>query len=233
MEDAFTRNRVVVSNTEGREDAIFEEVKIARARNFFPPSQASRVKGRLGFTTSQCFGRAGRFGVALLNKREYVDKPPHTFDENMESFNLWLRTFFANSPPRVCQLLPPEEKPAILFTDGWQSALGFDAQLGCGAVLFSPRLSVPQYFGFMLPQSLATRWLKDSENLMAITNAELIPSLIARSTWQDCFKHARIIHFIDNNGCRDALIKGSSKRAEAGTIVGASWLMDSKLSSYS
>ena len=64
---------------------------------------------------------------------------------------------------------------------------------------------------------------------MLINQARLIPGLAARLTWTSIFRNPSVIHFIDNDGVRDAHIKGNSSSRDSGTMLGAATLVDAAL----
>ena len=104
-------------------------------------------------------------------------------------------------------------------------------QLGCGAVLLSPGRR-PEYFGFLAPQELVEHWRTACSKKTVINQAELWPALVARTTWPHLLRGKRLLHFIDNDGARDALIRGYSPVAESNMMVGATWLADTALGTF-
>ena len=64
---------------------------------------------------------------------------------------------------------------------------------------------------------------------MLINQAELLPCLMARHTWPEVLRGARLISFVDNNACRDCLIRGYSPVLRSAVLVGRTWLADAQL----
>ena len=95
-------------------------------------------------------------------------------------------------PPRTVPVHKPNETPAILFTDGWQGLIDGELALGIGAVMFSPRLDRPEYFGVRVPDHLVAAWGECGKTVL-INQAELLPCLMARVTWPEVLAGARLV----------------------------------------
>ena len=68
---------------------------------------------------------------------------------------------------------------------------------------------------------------------MVIYQRELLPCVLARRVWRKRVQGRRIIHFIDNNAARDALIKGYTSETAAAELVGEFWLEEARNASLS
>ena len=70
---------------------------------------------------------------------------------------------------------------------------------------------VPEFFGFVVPDEVVAGWQAGGAKHV-IAQAELLPVLVARRTWAARLQQgARVVHYVDNEGVRKALIKGGSK----------------------
>lgn len=77
----------------------------------------------------------------------------------------------------------------------------------CGAVLFSPRTTGPKFFGIEIPGELTKRWLSQGTT-HAVAQSELLPIVLARATWTAELENAWVLHFIDNDSVKAALVSG-------------------------
>ncbi len=89
----------------------------------------------------------------------------------------------------------------------------------CGAVLFTPRLKGPQYFGFRVCALTAAQWMSDGSSHV-VAQVELLPTLVARATWSSVLDNAWIIHFVDNDSVKAALVMGTTKSPASAAMVG-------------
>ncbi len=53
-------------------------------------------------------------------------------------------------------------------------------------------------------------WKSEGSNHF-VAQAELLPTLVAKETWQSVLEDARIIHFVDNDRVKAALVTGHTK----------------------
>jgi hypothetical protein len=228
LSEVFTEQRITVHNSKKRVIDILSEIDDIERGGKLPPARAGKLRGRLGFAGAQHFGRTGKYGLRALSVRQYQAAPPYPLDQQLKFALSWWREYFATVPPRTVPVLKPDEPPAILFTDGWQGVVDGEPTLGIGAVLFSPRLPKPQYFGARVADSLVSAW-GECGKTMLINQAELLPCLMARLTWPEVLSGARLLSFVDNDACRDCLIRGYSPVAHSASIIARTWLSDAQL----
>ena len=62
-----------------------------------------------------------------------------------------------------------------------------------------------------------------------VTEAELLPQLIARRLWSDRLYKSKLISFVDSEPAKFALVRGSSDVLSCRNIVAATALADSRL----
>ncbi|CAE7892922.1 unnamed protein product [Symbiodinium necroappetens] len=116
----------------------------------------------------------------------------------------YIAACFAADAPREIHAL--DDRFAIkLFTDGaWDNAVA-----GAGAVLQYSAEEGPLVAEILVPECLLSHWARGGKTQL-ISQLELFPVLVSLATWGPSLAGRRILCFIDNNGVRDALIKGSS-----------------------
>ena len=52
-----------------------------------------------------------------------------------------------------------------------------------------------------------------------IAQAELAPVLIARTTWADRLREQAVVYFVDNEGVREALLKGTTRSINSRALL--------------
>ena len=133
------------------------------------------------------------------------------------------------APAREFEFRAEHKPPLILIADGWQKDLGPPYELGAGAVIWDPLTARLEYFSMRIDDDLLDRWSSKGTKAMLINQAELIPALVARFTWKDLFRRRTMIHFVDNDGVRDAFIRGNSSSSDSGVMLGLLTLIDVQL----
>ena len=85
-------------------------------------------------------------------------------------------------------------------------------------MLFREGVKEVLFFGFKVPASAVVQWQSGGRKHV-IAQAELLPVLVARSTWAAELSGTRVVHYVDNEGVREALIKGGSRSASSRAML--------------
>ena len=110
----------------------------------------------------------------------------------------------ASDVPRTVKAFNPSE-PVRLFTDGaWDPGAS-----GAGAVLVAGRAGTPLVAEVCVPQVLLELW-QSQGRVQLISQLEMFPVLASLVRWGPCLAGRRILVFVDNNGVRDNLIRGTT-----------------------
>ena len=72
------------------------------------------------------------------------------------------------------------------------------------------------------------KWTGPEGKEMLINQAELLPVGASRLVWSRQLRGRRVLHFMYNNGVRDALIKGHSAAADSGDMLIAIMWQDAR-----
>ena len=98
-----------------------------------------------------------------------------------------------------------------------------------GACLLDRRDNTALVFGAHVGHELVLEWRRDNPGKRQfVTEAELLPQLIAKVNWRSRIAGSKIITFIDSNPAKYALIKGTSESTSCEDIVRACSLEDAK-----
>ena len=75
-----------------------------------------------------------------------------------------------------------------------------------------------------VPEAIIQHWLGDGWTKL-INQAELLPAVVARLTWH-ALRGRMILHFIDSEAAKGALIRGYSPVLASAMLLGGAWLLD-------
>ena len=119
--------------------------------------------------------------------------------------------------------------PLLLYVDGACEPEGDELVVSVGAVLIDPiRPDVgPRFFGSLVGPVVVNLWSRDGKYQL-IGQAELLPVLLAKTTWQSDFVDRSCICFIDNDSARLSLIRGYSPVLDSSRIINETWLVDAE-----
>ena len=110
----------------------------------------------------------------------------------------------------------------LIFTDG--ACEGERPRGSVGGVLVSPNHRVVHHFGETVPENLMSLLLGFSSH--PIHELEMIPVFISFLLWQHLFGGSQVVHYIDNESVRLALLRGSGE-TEIARLVAAK-IMDAE-----
>ena len=194
---------LTVRNKPDRVKELRTDLSRLLEQGYIKRAEASSLHGRLNFAQGQLHGcpikPALRF-LSMVASQGWDD----SYADDFKLVIGYIAARFAADVPREIHAL--DDRFAIkLFTDGaWDNGVA-----GAGAVLQSTADGRPVVAEIHVPKSLLSHWARGGQ-IQLISQLELFPVLVALSTWGPQYAGRRIICFIDNNGVRDALIKGSS-----------------------
>jgi len=79
-----------------------------------------------------------------------------------------------------------------------------------------------------MKKTMKHRLSVDGKKKQIIGQAELYPAICARRLWKEKIRGRDVIHFVDNDSARYALIKGSSPCLESAWLVQSFWTDESE-----
>ena len=216
-----------VGNKEERKRKLIAQLNGLITEKFASAKTCESIRGKLTYSDSQVFGRASK------GKLKALDRGPGK-GKNFSEFELsqlqWLVRWLEESPPR--QITSRYQgPPLVLFTDGACEPLSNDAKgsslTTCGAVLLDPRTKTALVFGIRIRQELTDQWESLAMKKQLVTEAELLPQLLARRTWEERIKGVKLLSFIDSEPSKFSLIRGTSESQTCADIVSAVAMFDS------
>ena len=112
----------------------------------------------------------------------------------------------------------------LIFSDAFEHGEGADREVGICASLFRGG-SQPLYCIAAVPETIIQHWLGDGRTKV-INQAEMLPAVVARLTWHELLRGRMILHFIDSESAKGALIRGYSPVLASAMLIGGAWLLD-------
>eukprot|EP00972_Heterocapsa_arctica_P018444 2723957-Heterocapsa_arctica.AAC.1 len=79
-----------------------------------------------------------------------------------------------------------------------------------------------EFFAARASKALVDSWRKEGQ-MQIIGQAELVPVLVARCTWMDHLRGREVVHFVDNDSAKHALVKASSSHPASEAVVAQVW----------
>eukprot|EP00971_Amphidinium_carterae_P197261 3915415-Amphidinium_carterae.3 len=195
---------LVVANTARRIQQVLEEIDDIIAKGMWGASDAAKLAGRLNFCRAFVSGRHLNITLWDVFQRAAgeVRKGPITESE-VKALTI-IRGYMCTAEPKILKF-SPVERVVLLYTDGAIE----ENFAGVGAVLCLPGGDQPlRVISVHIPEHLTARWKSRSKH--AVAEAEMLPALLARSTWEEELRGSSIIHFTDNSSVKEALVKGTS-----------------------
>ena len=171
-----------------RKVEISDELESILKSNVLEPGRAGKIKGKLGFATSQLWGKIGRAFFLAISERQYI----RYYDPTVHSalglalvlaLKQWQK-LIAAGPPR--KIGPASRAPAdvVLFTDGFapDPRKGEKGQRAIGGTMFARGCAVPAQFYEVVTKAVIDTWLPRKTQICMV---ELVGAVVAMETFRD------------------------------------------------
>lgn len=201
---------LTVYNKSERKKELMRQISEVLDRGRLTSAEAAALHGRLNFAQGQLFGCVLKPAMAYLSK--WADAPC-TSPEDLAKVMTYLAAAISRSPPRTLRV-SDTRPPVVIFTDGAYEPDADTPMWGSGVVLLDPLCKKRVVAEIDVPEKLVNFWVSLKDRKQIITHLELWPVLVTLERWGPKLQGRRILLFLDNNGVRDAVIKGSSKVAD-------------------
>ncbi len=215
--------KLVVANTERRANALTETIAQILGSGSLSQSDASKLRGKLGFTNSQAFGRCGALALCHLGKRAERGGSTDRLDAGLK----WSLEWWLDHPAKGAARAVPQSRryrPLVLFTDGaCESISSGGVEVSYAALLYDPVDNSIEFFWKTCGPKRVSLLTYGGEKKQVISQAELLPAIAARAVWKERFRGRKVLHFVDNEGARNTLIKGSSPSLDNAGSPGGLW----------
>ena len=182
---------------------------------------AGSLLGKLGFATTQMFGRYGRARLAPFIRRAR-EKRVHLNTQLEECLAWWLAAL-GNLMPREIPHSLTDRKVVVSYSDGE------GATAGVGVALWHYSLQKPVAAYLKVPRVIRLLWAKaketavESERLNDIFSIEAVGPLVVLNCFGHLLRDELWLHFIDNVGAQMCLVKGSASVHARDSVIGYTW----------
>ena len=194
-----------------RTDKILNDVRTALEAGKLKNSEADILKGKMEFSNSQIFGTMGALARHYLNRNACAQSIDPRIDGELEWSLKWWAKHFENPKPRTVPL-GKFRKPVVIFTDGAcepaDTEENYGLVAGYGGIMCDTEDCALEAFMGSVEGPLMADLTKGGEKIQMVGQSELVPCIASRMIWRDRLEGRLIIHFIDNDAARCALIKG-------------------------
>ena len=162
------------------------------------------LRGKLSFANSQIMGKAGHYALKHVSAHVHAYPfVPKLCDATADALRFLLTRILEGQPRRICRSLG---LPWFIFTD---ASFEPDFTGGLGGVLIAPSGSVCSWFSLLL-ESNDVRPLLPLTAETGIGELETAAVVLAVQLWQEHLESAECIAYLDNEGARLSLIRGTS-----------------------
>ena len=212
----------------GRKEEISDEIDSILEAEALEPGRAGKLKGKLGFASSQLWGKVGRAFFLALSERQYIRYYDPTLHSGLGpaltlALKQWKKLVQAG-PPRKIEMLTNAPADVVLFTDGYtpDARKRESGSSSVGASIFAREAAVPGQFYEVVPQRVIDQWMPRKTQICLI---ELVGVIIAFETFRDYLQGKTVLLFVDAEAVEGALVKGYSARSDVCELVGLFWDM--------
>ena len=226
---------LVVRNKPGRIEEIEKAIKRHLQVGLMSPAEASQLRGRLVFSNSQTFGRMGALAYNYLGQKVAEGGGAWSMSQDLEwPLEWWLEQVSKAKPRRIP--VGKLRRPVYIFSDGScepRKDNPSKLEAGYGAVMFDPEDGTLETFGGFIGDPLMELLTDDWTKKQVVGQAELVPCLVAKKIWKRRLRGRLVMHYVDNEAAKYALIKGTSPTRDSAWLVNEFWKSEAHLGSYS
>ena len=208
-----TSKAFFVSHTEERRSELQQSLEAIIQKGDLTQKEAERIRGRMLFFECFVFGRIANLDLKLFGDLCRAGRATSrvSTDEIQVVQRLCQRVQTGTAIPMGIQNL----ETWLIFTDG---ACEGDVPSGSiGGVLVAPNHRVVHHFGCLAPDNVMSLLLAHSSH--PIHELEMIPILVSFQLWRNLLQGCQVVHYIDNESVRMALLRGSGETPVARMVA--------------
>ena len=217
----------VIENKPKRVEEIVDAIDAMAAAPLVQATDLPRLRGRLLFSRSLCFGRAGGSALRALAAVSAGTARRVIVDGRLARGLADLRRHLLTARPRMVTATVPA--PVLIFTDGAFEGQEVGRPVGSvGGILLDP---ADGYFGFFraqVPGDIVDGFMRSGAKTV-IHELEVLPAVIVRRLWPARLSDRPALAFVDNEGARATLIAGYSTNPSACALASLASADDAQL----
>jgi len=175
---------------------------------------SAKFAGRLSFAVTLAADKAGRAFIAPMYAQQHDPLPEGRISWRWRCAAQWWMEYLRYRPPAV-RSLSDGQRPCIIF---WTDAAGRSRCIAAVA-----RLNGAYFYTHMrVPDEIWDSLLDRNDEQIGFQEALAVFLFIG--TFQSVIARSRLLGFVDNDGVRASMLKGSCKAPEINTLIGRFWL---------
>ena len=210
---------IVISNTSKRIENIKRIWEEITTKQMITGLEIASLRGKMKFSTAQCYGKIGTYAFHILNK--YACEGKHRVDEDLKEAVTWWLDVVEKMPPRIIEG-GKGRPPILIFSDG--ACEGEEKKVAThGAFVIDPEDGWVEAFGAEMCEPLQLLLTEGDLRKQVIGQAEILPMIAARIMWNSRLTKRDIIHYVDNDAARLSTIKGTSPSVGSAWMIHAFW----------
>ena len=207
----------VLRNTEARVRELVTAIEGVGAEGVISGDLIPKLRGRLLFSRSLCFGRFGGNALRALGSACSSGRRQIIVEGELARALFDLRKHLLEASPREVRL--QHDAPPILLTDGsFEPGPAGRPIGGIGAVLLDPADGSYLYFQAVIEGRDLELFLAKGAKTV-ILELEILPVLLSRAVWSDRLRGRSHLSFVDNDGAKCGLVAGYSANAQACELI--------------
>ena len=199
------RGMCLISNTESRIQELVCELERVISAGYILQSDAQRLRGRMQFSEAQIYGRTGKRCTRALKEAASRRRTKLT-DAEILALKLFVKLLQRGKPRTVSW---DARQSLVIFTDASYERDAKDLVCGLGAVLLDPDTGLKLCFSTSLDERQRSV-LGEVTKQQIIFEAETFCAVLAYFFWMRLLECRNSILFVDNEGTKFCLMKGSS-----------------------
>ena len=203
---------VLVGHTATRRAELVASLNDVLEKKLLSPKEAQRLRGRMIFFECYTFGRAANLWLKQFGK---FCRDDHTVTLTEADLDVVLNLRDRVAVGRPVSISTSHLSTWLIFTDG--AVEGVEKVGSVGGLIVSPNHQILHHFGGTVPKDVMARLLLRSKH--PIHEVEILPILISFLIWGELIRGAQVVHFLDNESARFALLKGAGETAVAQSLI--------------
>ena len=182
--------------------------------NTMTPGQASKIRGQLGWSATNSFGRCGRIGTFHIKRRQDEDQVPELTEQLRAALDFVLKMLDVIEP-RSVQIVGCALPPVVVYSDAsYEEESSKPPRLGW--VIFDSFQQRPLAWTLDLDPAIVGTWLPRRQQIFA---AEAMAAPAATSNIPASFRGRDVLWFVDNESACSTLIRGASTQEDVNGIA--------------
>ena len=211
------RGSIIVRNKETRVQAISSQIDAIVKDNFLSSPVTAELRGKCQYAANQLFGRIAVGPLRVLGDHQFHSKTRSLTTAVLEALSR-LKHLLNHGLPRELKFRG-EQRPILIFSDGACEGQQRES-VTVGAVVIDTVDRKAFMFGMALQDRLVDDW-KSEGKVQTIGQAEILPVLLVKLSFESLLRHRRCCFFLDNDSARMGIIKGGSPSLSSERMIQA------------